>query len=438
MVPYPERVRDRSAPRLRTAVLVALACLVAAGCGGSDDPVGGASASASPGGSPEACAEVSDTLVAAVQRYVDAYGDPVGGAQPKEAQAADAPDGGDLQRAMRRAEQSLLSQGCDFSRFREDLDERLDGVQTRGPVARALLLRLHASLTGQAEPAPKTVTVRPGDALPERVGALAPGSVVRLAAGTHRLREPLALLRGVTLRGAGPGRTVVRTTAADAGMMVLTDGRVELRALTLAHRGKAGGDLLVGGPSSSVVLTDVRIEGARASKSGQGGNGVLMTSPAGTTKDRGTTLEVTGSVLHDNAAAGILLTGGHVASIRRTTFTANGECGVCFVDATSGAVRQSTFTDNRVGVAVLDRARPALVGDTFAGGAVGVQVSDRGRPVVRNARVSDAERAALIFGDRARGRVDGSSCTGVPFGIVVSPDALPYLGDNDCAPVRGQ
>jgi hypothetical protein len=431
-------VRRRPAARALVAALFVLA-LAAAGCSGSGDadpspdvsPSGSATADAAAG-----CRQVSRNLVAVVQRYVDAYGDPVS-TEGKRPSPSEAPDDSELQAAMRGAAQALQSQGCDLATFRDDFRTGLSKVRTRGPIARAVLLRLTASLTGTAEATARTVTVRARGDLPSRLAELAPGSVVRLSPGTYRLTESLALLQGVTLRGAGERRTVIETTAADAGVLVLTDGRVELRGLTLRHRGTTTGDLVVGGATASLVLTDARVAGARTSRNGQGGNGVLMTAAKGTTKNRGTTLQVTGSDLADNAAAGVLLTGGHVASIRRSRFSENRGCGVCFAGSSSGAVRSSVLTGNRVGVAVLDRARPLVAGLRVDGGLVGVQVSGRARPVVRDVAIGGVSRAAMIFADHARGRVDGADCHDVPFGIVVSGKALPYLGENSCTVAQG-
>jgi hypothetical protein len=431
-------VRRRPAARPLVAALFVLA-LAAAGCSGSGDadPSPDATASGSPtADSAAACRQVSRNLVGVVQRYVDAYGDPVT-TEGKQTPPSEAPDDTELQSAMRGAAQALQSQGCDLASFQDDFRTGLSKVRTHGPIARAVLLRLTASLTGTAEATRRTVTVWPEGDLAGRLAQLAPGSVVRLLPGTYHLSEPLALLQGVSLRGAGERRTVVETTAAAAGVLVLTDGRVGLRGLTLRHRGSTTGDLLVGGATASLVLTDVRVAGARTSRDGQGGNGVLMTATKGTTADRGTTLEVTGSDLADNAAAGILLTGGHVASIRRSHFSENRGCGVCFAGSSSGALRSSTLAGNRVGVAVLDRARPLVVGLEVDGGLVGVQVSGRARPVVRDVEIEGASRAAMIFTDHARGRVDGAACDDVAFGIVVSGKALPYLGQNSCTVAPG-
>lgn len=435
---YSDRVRAPPVARALAAGAMALVLTAAVtGCT-ADEAEGPASGQAT--GAPSAaaaCGQVSAHLVAAVQRYVGAYGRPVTGAGARQATETTAPDDKALQDAINGTGQALASRGCDREEFRAEFRAGLDDVRTEGPIARAVLLRLSASLTGEAQSTASTVTVRPGDDLSARLAALAPGSQVRLTAGTHRLTDSLVLLQGVTLRGAGRQRTVVVSSAADAGLLVVTDERVELRDLTLQHRGPRAADLVVGGPTASLVLTGVRVQGATSGEDGVGGNGVLMTSRRGATPDRGTTLEVTGSELSHNAAAGILLTGGHVASIRESRLAGNDQCGVCFAGATSGAVRRSAFVDNRVGVVTLDRARPTVVSNDFEGGSVGIQASGRSRPVVQDARISGARRAALIFSEHSRGRVEDSRCDGVRFGIVVAPDALPFLGDNDCTVARG-
>jgi hypothetical protein len=38
----------------------------------------------------------------------------------------------------------------------------------------------------------------------------------------------------------------------------------------------------------------------------------------------------------------------------------------------------------------------------------------------------------MIFSDHSRGRVGDLTCRDVRVGIVVAPQALPFLGRNDC------
>lgn len=414
-------------------MLAAAVAVLALTAGCTDGANGAKPSPSSPLATPVSCGAASSELVSAVQQYVDAYGVPL--VSSSAADTAPAPDGSRLQAGVQAAQRSVAAGKCTLAAFRSKLDTGLSGVTADGPIAGAVLLKLTASLDGTAQSDAQTVDVAPGADLRRRVAELASGSTVHLAAGTYTLSDPLVLMDGITLTGAGRSSTVIETSASDAGILVLTDGRVELNSLSVVHSGAAASDLIVGGPSSSVVLNDIRISGAK-SASGSGGNGVLMSSSS-TAKPRGTTLEATDSMFDHNAAAGVVLTEGHAASLHGLTFTSNGSCGVCFSGTSGGAVRDSAFTGNTVGVAVLDSAEPAIVDDTFTGGKFAVQASDSSTPVVTGAKVSGTTSGAMIFTDKAAGRVDGSSCTGTPYGIVVGPNALPYLGTNGCAVAKG-
>lgn len=414
--------------------------LSTAGCTSTHSPAppsasGSATASGGPSGS--ACAQASSDLVGAVQRYVDAYGTPLTGTATGAATGN--PDDKQFQAAVQAAQDTVRAKACDLPEFRRSVEAGLSSVKARGPVAHAVLLRLTASMTGTAKATAATITVRPTDDLPRRLADLAAGSVVVLVAGRYRLDASLALLEGVTVRGAGRDKTTIESSAAEAGVLVLTDGRVEFRDLTVSHSGKATGDLLVGGPTSALVLTRVRATGALLSKTtANGGNGVLMTSRAGNTKGRGTTLEVTDSTFDHNAAAGIVVTGVHVASIRKARFEANQNCGVCFSGTSTGAVRDSAFVGNRIGVAVLEHAKPAIDDTTFSGGLFAIQAANASTPVIRTVRISGASKAAMIFADTSGGSVDSATCVEVPYGIVVSPEAAPLLGTNSCTLAEGK
>jgi hypothetical protein len=196
--------------------------------------------------------------------------------------------------------------------------------------------------------------------------------------------------------------------------------------------------VLVGGPSSSIALTDVVVAGGRSAAGRAGGNGVLMSARSDARASRATTLEVTRSTVTGNDNAGILLTGGHRASVVRARLLANGQCGICFADASSGAVHRSGFTGNAVGVAALGRSRPAVLDSTFTRGQIGVQAAGTAQVVVRRSVVDSASRAGLLFGGRSGGRVARATCRGVRFGVVVSADAAPYVTGGDCAVVRSR
>lgn len=384
------------------------------------------------------CRKVAPRVLAAIQTYVDAYGSPLAGTRTQPSRGS-GPVSGDraLRSAIKRARENIDRHQCDAADYQQQISSGLADVTVRGPLARAVLLRLEASLSGASAvgAAPVTRVVGPRTDLAAVLAEVSPGSTLRLRSGTYRLDEALVLLQGVTLAGRGRGRTVLRSTAPDTALLVLTDGRVDLRDLSVRHAGGKPASVLVGGPSSSVALTGVTIGGARSGQGRAGGNGVLMSARNDAKASRATTLQVTGSSFSDNANAGILLTGGHRASIRRTRFDGNRQCGVCFADASSGVVHHGTFTANTVGVAALGRSRPAVLASTFSGGRIGVQAAGRAQVLVRDARISGADRAGMLFGDRSGGRVEDSSCRDVRLGIVVAPGAAPYLDRTSCTVV---
>jgi hypothetical protein len=399
--------------------------------------------------------------VASVQQYVTAYGSALTSPTPSSSSptsppatrsgAAASTDGARLRSAVVEAQRSVAAGKCSLATFRAKLDKGLRGVTADGPIAQAVLLKMTASLDGTAGTDAQTIDVPVGADLRTVVAGLAAGSTLQLAAGSYQLSDPLVLLDAVSIVGAGAGTTTIRTTAGGSGIVDLTDGRVEFRNLALVHTGSSPGDVVIGGPRASLKFTGVRVSGATAKGGASAsagapapapptgssdGIGVLMSSGKGAAA-HGTTLEMTDTTVDRNEGGGIILSDGQGASLRRLTVVSNGGCGVCFSGSSTGAVRDSHFTDNTVGVAVLDTAEPAVTGDVFTGGEFAIQVAGSATPGIDDATISGATRGAMIFTDTAAGKVDGSHCTSVPFGIVVGSKALPYLGTNSCQVATG-
>ncbi len=447
---------DRVIPRPGRLLVAALLAGALSACS-APTPTVSPSASVDP---VVACEAVADTVVAAVARTVAAYDGafltPASSASPSATPPtfttpptpatqpdpspppgpSTAPTPGaapaDLAGVVSAARQEVQRLGCPASVLDARLSRGLAAVEASGPVAAAVLARLTATLVAQPEATPGPL--RPGDDLAKAVAAAPAGATVDLAEGTFEVAVPLVALDAVTLRGAGRGRTVVRSTAADAAVLDLAAARVELRDLDLHLSGTAGTSGVVAGSDAALVLTRVGIRGARTGEAGgAGGAGVLLSATGDAPPGRRTTLEVTDSEFADNAWAGIGVTGGHVVSVVSSTFTANGACGVCFLDASGGSVATSTLDGNQVGVGVTGTARPTLIDVAITGGTVGVQVEGTSAATLERVRVTGAERAAIIVAGSATGAIGHSVCRSVPYGIVVAEGAAPTLTANDCA-----
>lgn len=412
------------------------------GCSDEGDPDGAARSSTTQS-SQRACDAAVADIVTATESYVSGYEAAVAvAAEDATAEEPVTPTSGppgaaplteeDFQVALSDADAALRSNGCRPREVRDDLVAQLGEVSAEGPVADAVLRQLTASLTGRLATAEDVTSVAPGTDLRDVVAALPDGATVELQAGEHRLDASLVLLAGVTIRGASRDTTTIVSTAADAAVLALTDRRVELAGLTIRREGDAPGSAVLGGSAASVVVTDARLTGGKADPEGQGGAGVLMYAAEAEAAGRGTTLEVTDTEIQGNEAAGIVLSGGHRASIVRATFRANGQCGLCFLGNTDGSVEDSTFSDNGLGIAVTGTSTPTLLRLSITGGEVGLQAGDRSAPVIDRLTVAAPKRAALIYTGSAAGSVDHLTCEDEPFGIVVSPEAHPQVGETDC------
>ncbi len=339
--------------------------------------------------------------------------------------------------AVTVARDLLTQQKCLQSTFSDELKTGLGNIHPAGAIAKAVLARISATLLGHGGQNGETKAVWPTQDLTQAVAEVGAGATIELQAGTYRLNESLVLLDGVTIRGVGKGKTILRSTAPDAAIVVATSSRVEFDGLSLMLDSTVPASGILTGPNSQLVLTGVRISGARSAK-GQGGAGVQMSASSDQKALTTTTLQVTGSQFDHNAWAGIALSGGHRVSIESTSFVKNGQCGICFLDASSGSVDKGTFTDNAVGVGVNGTAKPVVVSSTITGGSVGVQVDGSAAPILKDITISGADRAAAIFSGTSTGALAQVTCKNDKYDIAIGSKAAPSIGKTNCKLVAGK
>ncbi|GAB3604533.1 right-handed parallel beta-helix repeat-containing protein [Microbacterium aureliae] len=379
-----------------------------------------------------------DGIVAAVTELAAGYEEPAAGVEPTAApEPPDAADGEQLADAVDAARRARDRLDCDRETFTAELRDRLGAAEPQGAVAAAVWRRASASILGTVRTEGGEWMLSPGEDLLDALARAAEGTTIVLPAGDVALPATAVLLAGVTLRGQGRERTIVRSEASDAGVIVATASLVRLESLTLALSDATSASGLVAGPTASVALSDVRVTGARSGAGGAGGAGVYISAQRDEGAGRGTTLEITDSVFDRNQWAGVAVAGGHRASIQGATFASNGEIGVLFLDSAGGSVTESAFRDNGVAVAATGTADPSWAQLEIRGGSVGAQVDADAAPVMKDLRIRGTSSAAIIFGGESGGAVEGAVCTDTPYGIVVADSAAPTLGDNDCVLARG-
>lgn len=429
-------------PAVRGRIAAVATCLLLAACSGSGRPSAGATDGAS--GRAADCAGSVSSLLHVTQRYLNGLESTQAartGASPAPSPSATADSRqvaaqDEFSSALQNIRSYAASRGCDPQAFQTDLAAGLQKLRAGGPVARAVLLQLRA----QTATPPPSGPLRPGADVAAAVAAAPSGGTVQLGAGTFTVSDTVALLRGVTLRGAGRDATVLRSAAAGGPLLVLTAETVTLQDLTISRTGTLPGPVVSAGPVTTLVVLRARVAGARADRDGLGGVGILMSGGAGgqTGAVRRTSLRVTDTELVDNAVAGLVVAGEHRAELLRTLVARSGQCGVCFLGTSDGVVRDSRFVDDGAAVVTAGDSRPKVLTSTITGGQVGIQAIDRSAPEITHVTVTRTARAAMIWTATARGRLEGNRCVDVPFGIVVGPRALPFVGANACLVGRGR
>lgn len=382
-------------------------------------------------------------MVQAVRQYVTAYETRQTTAASPSAQPsgpAEAPDPESAAAALEEAlaaARTAIEDGCPQPEFIALLTTALEDVTADGAIARAVLLRLTANLTGTVGSG-QSVQAAPGDDLAVVLARAAPGATVYLAAGDYDLPDTLVVLESVTLAGADRKTTRLRSAAEEMAVLVMTSGLVGFRDLSLERDRKVPGSGIVTGGASTVFLERVTVSGARSGPQRQGGAGVDLTGSETAAGPGRTTFEVTDAEFADNSWAGVAVSGGHRVSIVSARFSGNDECGLCFLGSAEGSVENSRFRDNGIGVAAVGTSTPVVSRNTITGGEVGAQAGGRAEPTLEGNRITGTARAAVIFTDTAAGVLRDTTCEDVPVGIALARTALPTLIDNDCTVVRAE
>jgi outer membrane protein assembly factor BamB len=161
-----------------------------------------------------------------------------------------------------------------------------------------------------ATPPAVTVNGTPAASLRAAVEAALAGDVVALGAGTYPMASTLHVAAGVTVSGAGAGRTILDGSGLDVGIsFAATDGK------------------------APTGLDKATVTGAATCVSvGAGAAGV----------------ELTHLVVHDCATAGISVAAGGAATVTNATLAANG---TALAAAGGATIKNSLVTGNQVGLA---------------------------------------------------------------------------------------
>lgn len=235
--------------------------------------------------------------------------------------------------------------------------------------------------------------------LAERLRA---GGTVLLPAGVHVIDVWVDLVdTAVTIVGAGADATVVRVVAPGQNGLEVTDGRLEVRGLTLDAVGLAAN--LVVATDAETVLDDVVLRGGRVLREAgeviRGGHGLYA---------QGGTVALRGVVAAANEFDGVALRGDAAADVVDVVAVDNGRWGLSVGgDVARVDVRGGRFDGNgRFGLASSARGDLRIDGAAFAGnGLSGAVFSQGGAPRLTRVTARANGESGLLFEGGAGGSV---------------------------------
>ncbi|MGD9840400.1 MAG: right-handed parallel beta-helix repeat-containing protein [Candidatus Bipolaricaulis sp.] len=236
------------------------------------------------------------------------------------------------------------------------------------------VLLVSCARPGEDEGVPCTISLRPGEEIQAALDLAPPGAVICLGAGTWT--ESLRVTKPVTLRGAGPTKTIVRSA--------------QLGHPALTIEGPLAGE----GP---VVIVGIKFSEA------SGAAGLLVAGEA--------TVEVERSTFSDNRGPGVALHDRALVSVHSSTISANTGYGVHIQGQVQATLDGVTIADNRSsGVWLADTARLILTQSTVTRcEGHGLWIRDESHLTATGSTVSSCEGYGLWVRDQAS--ADLTRCT---------------------------
>ncbi len=286
----------------------------------------------------------------------------------------------------------------------------------------------------------------------QAVARAQPGDTIQVPAGPFNLTQPIVVSKSLTIRGAGPDKTILASSAPDFAIRFTGECQWTLEGLSIEHLGGEPADVVVV-DSGVITIRNCRFSGAVwDEKNRRGGDGIWLTGTA-----RGV---VSNCVCRNNGLTGIRVSGQAQATLEGNTCEGS-KVGIAYFETAGGTARNNTCRNNLAGISVGGQAQPTLEGNTCeenkvdgiaylesAGGTArnntcrnnldGISVRGQAQPTLEGNTCEENKVDGIAYFGSAGGIARNNICrNNGDNGIYVKKGARPLLGPNILEGNRG-
>jgi nitrous oxidase accessory protein len=321
---------------------------------------------------------------------------------------------------------------------------------------------------GAGDQLPCTVIVQPGESIQAAIDKAKEGAVICLAEGTWE--ENLVIGKGLTLRGLGPGKSVIKGSGGPV-ILITSDTEIEVivEGLTIAEA-KTGDyyyeeplrhphGLSLGGKVKAIIKGNaisgneddgIYMEGSAQATiqgntiSGNRDNGITVEAAAQATISGNTISEnhyygigmgdaaqatISGNTISGNED-GISMWDSVQATISGNTISGNRNNGIYMHDA-QATIEKNTISENYYGIAMGSYAQATIQGNTISGNRDdGIYMRDSAQATIQGNAISGNEGAGIAMYDSARATISGNTISGNGGGIWMKKSSWATIEGN--------
>jgi parallel beta-helix repeat protein len=306
---------------------------------------------------------------------------------------------------------------------------------------------------------PCTVIVQPGESIQAAIDAAKEGAVVCLAEGTWE--ENLVIGKGLTLRGLGPEKSVIKGVKEDEPVILIssnTEIEVIVGGLTIAEAKGWCAEEPLRCPNGLSLGGKVKatISGNTISRN-NGGDGIYMWGSARAT--------ISGNNISENWGDGIYMVESAQATIEKNTISGNGG-GIYMGKSAQATIEKNTISENKgdgiymwgsaratisgnnisgnnggygkgYGIYMLDSAQANITGNTISRSNYGIYIEDSAQVITTGNTISENGWVGIYMEESAQATISGNTISGNWIGIYMLDSAQAKVENNTIQENRG-